>query len=275
MHVKIHNTLKTWDFDRVASLLKEELNEIEIFKYPSSLEFIDISTLQVLVKETGYVVNVEFCFREPIAQIIFYGLKIEEKMRRYFTVNIEHINLSIPKKTLDSKQLESDIEFSLRIFQRVINNTYHHYGKLLEEEHTVSSDSLEQQIDFRLREKEWRKRVEVPRPFSVIHATNLKEAIKLGGDLIPLYKGYDKHYLFEEKNEYWLLPRSFVIKLFNCTGKNMLPEGRFNSAEKDVLRDLIYKKWIKKQVVQGTIHFYGLNEGTEKRLKFACSKRNY
>lgn len=275
MHVKIQNKLKKWDFDRIAKLLKEgELDQIEIFSYPPHLNFVEVGPLQVLAKESGYVVNVEISFQEPIAQIIFYNMKIDKGMLQYFTVTIESIKLSISKKMVDSKELEIDVGFSLRFLERVINYVCYHHEKWLQEKYIISSNSLDQQIDFQLKEKERQRRGEIPKPFAIIHAKNLKEVKIRAGDLVPLYKGYDKHYLFEEKREYWLLPRSFVTKLVNCAGSNMLAEDRFDAAEREVLKNLVDKNWIKKQVVLGTVYYFGLNKRTEKYLwKFTGKRR--
>jgi hypothetical protein len=275
MRVNIQNMLKKRDFERLGKLLAErEINQIGIFSCPLHLDFLNVEPLQVLVTDSGYVIKAEFTFEEQIPQTIFHNMQMDDCMRRHFAVGNDFIRLSIERKTIDPKVLEDDITFSLKIMEWVINHTCYYYERMVEEDYIVDSDYLEQQIDFKLNEKERQKRAEAPKPFAIIHAKNLKEAKEMAKDLIPLYRGYDKHYLFEEKKEYWLLTRGFLFKLLNCSGNNMFPESDFSDEEKEVLKDMVAKNWIKKQVVLGIVCYHGMDERTEKYLK-SVSRRSY
>jgi|GEM_PF-1623608 hypothetical protein len=276
MRVKIRNTLKRWDFDQIMDLFtRKKLDSIEIFSCQLNLDFLDVEPLQVSIEKDGYAVNARFQFHEPIAQEMFYRLKIDETMKRFFIVTIKSIKISIHRQTIDLKTLESDVGFSLRTFERVINSTCDYYDYWLEKEYIVNSDSLDKQVNLRLKEKEHQNMGETPKPFAIIHASNLKEARQIVGDLdvVPLYKGYDKYYPFEGKKEYWMLPRNFVVKLLNCTGNNLWVENMFDTAEKEILKYLFAKRWIKRQVVYGKVHYYGLDEQTERYLKSALKQR--
>jgi hypothetical protein len=47
----------------------------------------------------------------------------------------------------------------------------------------------------------------------------------------------------------------------------------FDTAEKEILKYLFAKRWIKRQVVYGKVHYYGLDEQTERYLKSALKQR--
>ncbi|UCE44341.1 MAG: hypothetical protein JSV57_02360, partial [Candidatus Bathyarchaeota archaeon] len=83
-----------------------------------------------------------------------------------------------------------------------------------------------------------------------------------------LYKEHDKTYLYDAKRVYYLLPHDFAVNLLRCDATTLVREEEFDNRSKEVLRDLVYKKYLKKrELLDGTVCYYGLNEKTQRYLK--------
>ncbi len=111
------------------------------------------------------------------------------------------------------------------------------------------------------------KRGEIPRPFGTIHAKGSRDAKERAGGLIPLYKEYDKTYLYDDKRVYYLLPHDFVICLLRCDRDTMVKEEEFDNRGGEVLRELVYKKFLKRhKMLDETTYYYDLDEKTRRYL---------
>jgi len=89
-----------------------------------------------------------------------------------------------------------------------------------------------------------------------------------------LYKEHDKAYLYDSKQVYYLLPHDFVICLLRCDATTLVRQEEFDDSGKEVLRDLVYKKYLKKrELFDGTVCYYGLDEKTRRCLKKHLEQR--
>jgi hypothetical protein len=100
-----------------------------------------------------------------------------------------------------------------------------------------------------------------------MHAKSSKDAKERAGDLIPLYKEYDKTYFYDDKRVYFLLPHDFVATLLRCDEGTIIMEEEFDTRGREVLRDLVYKKRLRKhETLGGIVCYYGLDEKTRRYL---------
>jgi hypothetical protein len=141
------------------------------------------------------------------------------------------------------------------------------YDQQIERVITLDSESLDRQMEIILEREEFEKRGEIPRPFGTIHAKSLKDAKERGGGLIPLFKERDKTYLYDAKRVYYLLPNNFAVSLLRCEDNTMIRREEFDYRSEKILRDLVYKKYLKKhKMLDGTVCYFGLNERTRRYL---------
>jgi len=115
---------------------------------------------------------------------------------------------------------------------------------------------------------------EEPVPFQIFHAVDTviarKEAIKKG--LLILFKGHERWDLFGRGNVYFALTKEFALKLLRLES-DMKNEQEFSSEEREILRNLALKGWIKR-LQNGGVYYYGLNRRTAIILQRQLFKRN-
>lgn len=266
MRFKIKNKLKKTDYKRLVEFLKDNPN-VSIELFPSmDLEFLSASPVMVAVESFGYKINTEISFEQPIGFEVHEDLKLDDEMRSGLTANRRNFKLS--KIVTEPTNLKKDLNIILKTTERIINHICNRLGVLVEQTFMLNSEQLDRQLDIVLKSGELEKRGETPRPFGTIHANGSKDAKERAGDLIPLYKEHDKTYLYDAKRVYFLLPHNFVTKLLCCDNATMIREEEFDKRSKGVLRDLVYKKYLKKhETLDGIVCYYGLNEKTQRYLK--------
>lgn len=279
--IKIQNKWKKWEFERLTRILKEGLPKVEVFSYPRSLDFIDVSPLTISTERNGYKIQTAVLFEESKdAQITFYDLRLKkrfsgccelescERIFKGFSTTLDSIQFSIIREKCDPKQLKTDIQSSLRFLERVINYSCHLRNHLIEEEYILDSDSLDKQIEFQLSQEERLEIEETPEAFGTIHAASYEDAYTAmhTKGLVPLYKQRDRHSLFKKRQKiFWALPRSFAKKLANCN-RHGVSESQFNIKEREILKILANKGWIRKEVIFETNYYSRLNKDTLRYL---------
>ena len=267
MRFKIKNELKRTDYKRLTEFLKDNPN-VSIEPFPGiDLEFVSVSPVIVAVESFGHRINTEILFEQPIGFEIHDDLKLDDEMRSVLAVDRRNFKLS--KIVTEPTDLEKDLNIVLKTTERIVNHICNRFGVLIEQTFMVNSEQLDRQLDIVLKSGELEKRDEIPRPFGTIHAKGSKDAKERAGDLIPLYKEHDKMYLYDAKRVYFLLPHDFVTSLLRCDDVTMMREEEFDKRGKEVLRDLVYKKYLKKHetLLDGIVCYYGLNEKTKQYLK--------
>ena len=265
MRYKILNELKKADYVRLTEFLNENPGA-SIKLFPGiDLESILVSPLEVAVEGFGYTINGEVSFQQPVGLEVYDDLKLDDEMRRSLMVNFRNIKLS--KLVTEVKELESDLNRCLKMLERIVNSICSMLDKQVEQTFTLDSEWLDRRFDMILEKEELEKRGETPRPFGTIHAKGSKDAKERAGDLIPLYKEYDKTYLYDDKRVYFLLTHDFVATLLCCDEGTMIMEEEFDKRGQEVLRDLVHKKHLRKHETSGGIVcYYGLNEKTRRYL---------
>ena len=259
------NELKKADYVRLTEFLNENTSaSIKLFA-GIDLEFMSVSSLVIAVEGFGYSINGEVSFQQPIGLEVYDDLKLDDEMRRSVAVNFRNIKLS--KVVTEASELESDLNKCLKMLERIVNHTCIMFDKQVEQTFTLNSEWLDRQLGMILKKEELERRGEIPRPFGTIHAKSSKDAKERAGDLIPLYKEHDKTYLYDAKRVYFLLPHDFVANLLRCNEATMVREEEFDKRGKEVLRDLVYKKHLRKyETLDGIVCYYGLNEKTRRYL---------
>lgn len=266
MRFKIKNELKNTDYKRLTEFLKDSPNvSIELFP-GTDLEFVSVTPVLVAVESFGHRINTEILFEQPIGFEIHGNIKLDDEMQSVLAVNRRSFKLS--KIVTEPTDLEKDLNIILKTTERIVNHICNRFSILVEQTFMVNSERLDRQLDIVVRSGELEKRGETPKPFGTIHAKGSKNAKERAGNLIPLYKEHDKTYLYDAKRVYFLLPHDFVTKLLRCDTTTMMREEEFDKRGKEVLRDLIYKKYLKKhETLDGIVCYYGLNEKTKRYLK--------
>ena len=266
MRFKIKNELKKTDYKRFTEFLKDNPNvSIELFP-GTDLEFVSVSPVIVAVESFGHRINTEILFERPIGFEIHGDIKLDDEMRNCLAVNRRSFKLS--KIVTEPTDLEKDLNIILKTTDRIVNHVCNRFSVLVEQTFMVNSEQLDKQLDIVLKSGELEKRGEIPRPFGTIHAKGSKDAKERAGDLVPLYKEHDKTYLYDAKRVYFLLPHDFVTNLLRCDKATMIREEEFDKRGKEVLRDLVYRKYLKKhETLDGIVCYYGLNEKTQRYLK--------
>jgi hypothetical protein len=266
LRFKIKNELKRRDYKRLTEFLKDNPNvSIELFP-GTDLEFVSVSPVIVAVESFGHRINTEILFEQPIGFEVHGNIKLDDEMRSVLAVDRRNFKLS--KIVTETTDLEKDLNIILKTTERIVNHICNRFGILVEQTFMVNSEQLDRQLDIVLKSGELEKRGETPKPFGTIHAKGSKNAKERAGNLIPLYKERDKTYLYDAKRVYFLLPHDFVTNLLRCDTTTMIREEEFDKRGKEVLRDLVYRKYLKKhETLDGIVCYYGLNEKTQRYLK--------
>ena len=266
LRFKIKNELQKTNYKRLVEFLKDNpRSSIELFP-GVDLEFLAVSPVMIAVEGFGYNIAAKISFEQPIGFEVYDALKPDETMHSILSVNRRNFRLS--KITAEPSDLETDQNTILKAVERIVNYTCIMFDKQVEQTFTLNSEWLDRQMDMILKRQELEKRGETPKPFGTIHATGSKDAKARAIGLIPLYKEHDKTYLYDAKQVYFLLPHDFVATLLRCDEATLVREEEFDDRGKEVLRDLVYKKYLKKRELrEGTACYYGLNEKTRRYFK--------
>jgi len=266
LRFKIKNELKKTDYKRLEEFLKDNPRaSIELFP-GLDFEFLSASSVMITVEGFGYKLAAKISFEQPIGFEVYDALKHDETMRSLLSVNRRNFKLS--KITTEPSDLETDQNTILKAVERIVNYTCIMFDKQVEQTFTLNTEWLDRQMDMILKREELEKRGETPKPFGTIHAKGSKDAKERAIGLIPLYKEHDKTYLYDAKRVYFLLPHDFVATLLRCDEATLVREEEFDDRGKDVLRDLVYKRYMKKRELRdGTVCYYGLNEKTRRYFK--------
>jgi len=264
LRFRIINKLKKPDYEILCDFLNENRDAIIELLPRMDFESFMVEPLTLTAIEKGYLLCTELIFQQPIGLDIYESLRIGDELKRCIKVNYRNIKMSISSQK--ENQLEGNVNKIIRLLERLVNYTADFLNQLIEKSSTISSESLDQQFNKILREKELQKRGELPQPYAIIHAKGWRDAKERAGDLVPLYLERDKAYLYEDKNVYILLPRNFAKKLLMLDSSVMLPEDSFNEKEKAVLEKLCVKRYLKKRKIRGKIYYSDLNERTRQVL---------
>ena len=265
MSFKIENELKHSDFRRLTDFLKNSENiSIEIFP-GVDLDFVSINPITVAVEGFGYRIDAEAMLKQPLGFEVYDGLKLDDDTN--VSIKVNRRNLKLSKTVAEQVDLERDLNVILKIVERIVNHVCIRFGGLIERVFTLNSESLDRQLNMILEKEELEKRAEIPRAFGTVHAKGSRDAKERAGGLIPLYKERDKTYLYDAKRVYFLLPHDFVAKLLRCDDTTMVREEEFDRRGKEVLRDLVYKKRLRKhETMGGIVCYYGLDGKTRRYL---------
>lgn len=265
LRFKMSNALKKANYVRLAKFLDANRNAtIELFQ-GVDFGFVSVGPVMIGAEGFGYRISAEILLEQPIGFEVMDSLMFNDDMRSCVSVNRENLRLS---KTVTEKiDLENDLNIILQTAQRIVNHVCDRIDTLIEQTVVLNSEWLDRQLDTMIEREELEKRGESARPFGTIHAKGSREAKERAGELIPLYKGHDKTYLYDAKREYFLLPHDFVADLLRCNKATMVMEEEFDKRGKDVLRDLVYKKYLRKhEMMDGTVCYYYLSEKIRRYL---------
>jgi hypothetical protein len=264
LRFKIRNELQDADYHRLANFL-QDFQSVSAELFPGvDLNLVSISPVTIAVEGFGYKLDAETSFAQPIGFGVYDELKLGE-VRTHIAVN--RGNLKISKIVAEQGDLENDLNMILKIVERIVNHVCIRFDRLVEQAFTINSEELDKQLNMLLEREELEKRGETPRPFGTLHAKSSSEAKERAGSLIPLYKERDKAYLYAAKKVYSLLPHDFVTILLRCDDATMVREEEFDKRGKNVLRDLVYRKRLKKhETMDGIVCYYDLDEKTRRYL---------
>jgi len=265
LRFKIETELKKTDYDRFLDVLKDNPGvSIEVFP-GVDLEFMSLSPVTVTMEGFDLRIATEILLEQPIGFEVYDNLKLDDYMRSDLTVNRRSFKLS--KIVTEPTDLEGDLNRILKTVESIVNLISNRFGKIVERTFLFNSERLDQQFDTIRRREELEKRGESPKSFGTIHAKSSRDAKERAGGFIPLYKERDKTYLYDAKQVYVLLPHGFVATLLRCGDTTMVREEEFDRRGKEVLRDLVYKKRLRKhKTLDGTVCYYGLNDKTRRYL---------
>jgi len=264
MPIKIENKLTGDDYLTIIdSLQKHQISSLIVFE-GLDLGFIRVTPLTISRKDFGYALESEIFFKDPIGLKAFVGSKVDVK---FLVVDSRKIKLHITKPMLGVQEVENDVRACLELWEQVANYACEWKGASEDESYVLDSESLSTQLTFEEKKELMARRGEVVGPFATVHAEGSKEAKKLAcADLIPIYFDYDKWDLYGTKRIYRYLPRKFVMKLLKCDDASLIPESQFDESEKEIIEDLVLRKYLKKTNVAGKIHYYGLNDKTRRHF---------
>ncbi|MCW4051861.1 MAG: hypothetical protein NWE78_01460 [Candidatus Bathyarchaeota archaeon] len=266
MRFKITNGLKKTDYRRLSELFKNSTGFSFEFFPSIDFEHVSVSLTTVAVEGSRFKIVAEASFTEPIGFEVCDNLGLESETHVDLTINRR--NFIISKIVTEQADFEKDLNMILRIMERVVNIVCALFDTQVEKVITLNSESLDTQLEMTLQREELEKRGEIPRPFGTIHAKDSRDAKERAGGLIALYKERDKTYLYDAKQVYYLLPHDFVTSLLRCDATTLVRQEEFDNRGKEVLRDLFYRKFLKKrELLDGTVCYYGLDEKTQRYLK--------
>ena len=265
MRFNIQIELNHNDYERIRNFLDLNTDEaIELF--PSEdFEFVAISPFLISSEGFGYSLRCKVSFQKPIGLKVFDSLKLNKESSKSLSINFRNIKLS--KIVNEPDEIEGEISASLRLLERIVNHVFNMENKLIEKTISISTSSLDDQLDLVIRKRELEKRGEIPKPFGMIHAKGRKDAVeRVGSDLVPIYLETDKAYLYEDKKVYLILPRDFVMKLLKMDSSTLVPSEQFTDKEKEILRQLCMRNYVKKIKVANKTFYHDLNDKTRKLL---------
>jgi hypothetical protein len=266
LRFKITSRLGKADCERLAEFAQNRPGTPIALSPASDFEHVFVSPITVAAEDSGLRIDAEISFTEPIGFEVSDNLGL--KNETHIDVKINRRNFKLSKTGSEPKDLERGLTMILKVIQQVVNNVCAMFDTRMRKMITLDAESLDTQMERMLMREELDKRGESPRPFGEIHATGPRDAKERAGGLIPLYKEHDKTYLYDAKKVYYLLPHSFVVRLLRCDATTLVRQEEFDKRSADVLRDLVYKKYLKKrELSDGTVCYYALNEKTQRYLK--------
>ena len=104
---------------------------------------------------------------------------------------------------------------------------------------------------------------EEPEPMRQFHAVDVEVASRRAAEkgLFLLFQERDRYDLYGRKRVYWAITPYFGEKLLKCVS-DMKPASEFSAEEKEVLRSMVTKRWIKLMKEGKESYYYGLDERT-------------
>lgn len=273
LRFRIESELKRTDYRRLRESLRKD-SQISIELFPgANFEFVSVSAVVIAAEKFGYKIKTEISFKQPIGFEVYDHLELDEDVHTNLAVNRRGLRLS--RIVIEPSDLERDLNKLLKTTTRVVNHVCSRHDRLIKRTFVLDSGWVDKQLEKIADQQELAKRAETPKPFGTIHAQSSKEAKKRASNLIPLYKGYDKTYLYAAKRVYFLLPHDFVANLLRCDAVTMVREEEFDKRGMIVLRDLVYKKRLRKhEMLDGITCYYDLDEKTQRYLKKHLEHRN-
>lgn len=263
LYFKIINELKKLDYEVLCDFLDENIDAVIKLLPRIDFEFLVVQPLTLTYNTAGYLISTEVIFQQPIGLDIYEGLRVDDKVQHCIKVNYRNIKISVG---VQKNSLKNNFDKITNFLERLVNYTAEFLNKPIKKSIRIKAELLNQQLEKIIREKELQKRGEIPQPYTIIHAKSGKDAKERAGDLVPLYLGRDKAYLYEDKNLYILLPRDFAKKLLKLDSSAMLPGDSFNKKEKAILKELSLRKYIEKRKIRGKTYYSDLDEKTRRIL---------
>jgi hypothetical protein len=104
---------------------------------------------------------------------------------------------------------------------------------------------------------------EDPEPMRQFHAVDVKVANQKASEkgLIILFQELDKCDLYGRKRVYWALRPEFAAKLLKCSS-DLKSAAEFTAEEKEVLKSMVTKRWIKLMRNGNETYYYDLDMRT-------------
>jgi hypothetical protein len=262
----MRNELRGVDYERLVEALKSHGDRPIELSPETDFEHGSLGPVILVAGRSGLQIGVTVSLAKPIGFELCNSLEIENETHVNLAVNRRNLRLS--KLVTDPTNLEEDLNVILRTTARIVNRACAMFDTRVQRVITLDSESLDTQLERTLKREELEKRGETPNPFGTIHAEGSRDAKDRAGGLIPLYKEHDKTYLYDAKRVYYLLPHEFVVCLLRCNATTMVRREEFDGRGEEVLRDLVFKKYLKKrELFDGTVCYYGLNEKTRRYLE--------
>jgi hypothetical protein len=266
LRFKIRNGLRDIDYERLVESAKGCRGFSIELSPKTDFEHVSLSPVIVVTGDSGLRIEVEVSLAEPIGFEVCNSLETEDETHIDLAVNRRNLRLS--KMVTDPTDLERDLNMILRTTERIVNRVCAMFDMQVQRVITLDPESIDTQLEMTLKREELERRGETPKPFGTIHAEGSRDAKDRAGGLIPLYKEHDKTYLYDAKRVYYLLPHEFVVCLLRCNATTMVRQGDFDSRGMEVLRDLVFKKYLKKrELFDGTVCYYGLDGKTRRYLE--------
>jgi len=265
MAITIENKLTKNDLSTLIDCFQNRiLSSVTLFA-GLDLDFIKTSSLTMSVEDSKYTIDCQILLQNPIGLTAWIGSRIDPQ---HVFARSKSIRLHISKPQLNIQEIENDISISLELLEHVANYSCEWQGFSVDEHFVLDSEFLRSQLELHEKKEMMVKRGETARPFEAVHAESSRDARKLAGDLIPIYVDYDKWDFYGTKKVYRYLPRSLVMKLLRCNHASLMPEDLFDDKERDILEDLVVRKYLKKRKVAGKVHYFDLNEKTIRHFLF-------
>jgi hypothetical protein len=272
LRFRITNSLESGDYKRLAEFATHRPGFAIILTPGLDFRCVSVSPITLATEEEGFHIAAETSFPGPIGFEVCDSVGLERETCIDLKINRQRIKMSTT--VAEPLDLEPNLCMVLRIVERIVNNVCARFDTPVTKMITLDAASLGAQLDSIRRHEELEKRGERPRPFGTMHATGSRDAKERASGLIPWYKEHDKTYLYDAKKVYYLLPHSFVVDLLRCDGPTLVRQEEFDKRSTDVLRDLVYKKHLKKrELSDGTVCYYGLEKKTQRYFKSQLAHR--